>query len=125
MFDHVSIGVKSLERARAFYDATLAPLGYDRLSNFGNTVGYGSERARFWVSQVERPVPADRESGLHFCFVAPSKAAVDAFYTAGIAKGGEDNGKPGVRPDYGQFYYAAYIIDPDGYRLEAFFHMAE
>ena len=125
MFDHMSIGVKSLERARDFYDAALAPLGYDRLSNLDNTIGYGSERARFWVSQVERPVPADRESGLHFCFVAPSKEAVDAFYAAGMAKGGEDNGKPGVRPDYGQFYYAAYIIDPDGYRLEAYFHMAE
>lgn len=125
MFDHVSIGVESLERARDFYDAALAPLGYDRLSNADKAIGYGSERARFWVIEAERPVPADRESGLHFCFIAPSKAAVEAFHAAGIAKGGEDNGKPGVRPDYGQFYYAAYIIDPDGYRLEAYFQMAE
>lgn len=125
MFDHMSIGVKSLERARNFYDAALAPLGYERLANSDNAIGYGSERARFWIIQVERPVPADRESGLHFCFIAPSKAAVEAFHAGGIANGGEDNGKPGVRPDYGQFYYAAYIIDPDGYRLEAYFQMAE
>ncbi|WFU07905.1 VOC family protein [Rhizobium sp. CB3090] len=125
MFDHISIGVKSLERARQFYDATLAPLGYERLSNFDGTIGYGAERAQFWVMEVERPVPADRGSGLHFCFVAPSKEAVDAFYAAGLANGGLDNGKPGIRPDYSQFYYAAFIIDPDGYRLEAYFQTGE
>jgi catechol 2,3-dioxygenase-like lactoylglutathione lyase family enzyme len=125
MFDHISIGVKTLERSQQFYDATLAPLGYDRLSNFGRTVGYGAERAAFWVAEVEHPVPADRKSGLHFCFVAPSKDAVDAFYAAGLANGGEDNGAPGIRPDYSQFYYAAFMIDPDGYRLEAYFRVPE
>src|SRR4051812_29728252 len=120
MFDHVSIGVKSLDRSRQFYDAALAPLGYERLSNFDGTMGYGAERPAFWVSEVERPVPADRGSGLHFCFVATSEEAVDAFYAAALANGGEDNGPPGIRPDYSQFYYAAFIIDPDGYRLEAF-----
>ena len=125
MFDHISIGVKDLARAQAFYDAALAPLGYERLSNFDGTIGYGAERAQFWVSEVERPVPADRGSGLHFCFVAPSQAAVDAFYAAGMANGGEDNGSPGIRPDYSQFYYAAFVIDPDGYRLEAYFQTGE
>ncbi len=125
MFDHISIGVKDLARAQAFYDAALAPLGYERLSNFDGTVGYGAERAQFWVSEVERPVPADRGSGLHFCFVAPSQEAVDGFYAASIANGGADNGKPGIRPDYSQFYYAAFIIDPDGYRLEAYFKTGE
>lgn len=125
MFDHISIGVKELARAQRFYDAALAPLGYERLSNFDGTIGYGAERAQFWVSEVERPVPADRGSGLHFCFVAPSQAAVDAFYAAGMANGGEDNGSPGIRPDYSQFYYAAFVIDPDGYRLEAYFQTGE
>ena len=125
MFDHISIGVKSLERARQFYDAALGKLGYDRLSNADDMIGYGSERVNLWVMQVERPVVADRQSGLHFCFVAPSQAAVDAFHAAGIANGGEDNGQPGVRPDYGQFYYAAFVIDPDGYRLEAYFKRPE
>jgi catechol 2,3-dioxygenase-like lactoylglutathione lyase family enzyme len=125
MFDHISIGVKDLARAQHFYDAALSPLGYERLTNFDGTVGYGAERAQFWVSEVERPVPADRGSGLHFCFVAPSREAVDAFHAAGIANGGEDNGQPGIRPDYSQFYYAAFVIDPDGYRLEAYFKIGE
>lgn len=125
MFDHISIGVKSIDKARQFYDAALAPLGYERLSNFGTTVGYGAERAAFWVMQAERPVVPDLKSGLHFCFVAPSREAVEAFHAAAIANGGQDNGAPGVRPDYGQFYYAAFIIDPDGYRLEAYFNIPE
>jgi catechol 2,3-dioxygenase-like lactoylglutathione lyase family enzyme len=125
MFDHISIGVKNIESARQFYDAALAPLGYERLSNFDNTIGYGAERPAFWVMQVERPVVPDMKSGLHFCFVAPSEAAVEAFYAAGLANGGKDNGPPGIRPDYGQFYYAAFVIDPDGYRLEAYFHKSE
>ncbi|MFT4003069.1 MAG: VOC family protein [Rhizobium sp.] len=125
MFDHISIGVKDLATAQKFYDAALAPLGYERLSNFDGTIGYGADRAQFWVNEVERPVPADRGSGLHFCFVAPSQAAVDGFHAAGIANGGEDNGQPGIRPDYSQFYYAAFVIDPDGYRLEAYFQTGE
>ncbi|MBB3310801.1 catechol 2,3-dioxygenase-like lactoylglutathione lyase family enzyme [Rhizobium sp. BK196] len=125
MFDHISIGVKSLDRSRQFYDAALAPLGYERLSNFEGTMGYGADRPAFWVSEVERPVPADRGSGLHFCFVATSEEAVNAFYAAALASGGEDNGPPGIRPDYSQFYYAAFIIDPDGYRLEAFYNKPE
>jgi catechol 2,3-dioxygenase-like lactoylglutathione lyase family enzyme len=125
MFDHVSIGVKSLERARQFYDAALAPLGYDRLSNSDHMIGYGPERVGFWIIEAESPVTPDLKSGLHFCFVAPSEAAVDAFYVAAIANGGEDNGPPGIRPDYSQFYYAAFTVDPDGYRLEAYFPKGE
>jgi len=125
MFYHISIGVKARTRAQPFYDAALPPLGYGGVTNFDGRVGYGGERAQFWVREVEPPVPADRGSGLHFCFVAPSQAAVDAFYAAGIANGGEDNGKPGIRPDYSQFYYAAFVIDPDGYRLEAYFKTGE
>ncbi|WP_454856173.1 VOC family protein [Rhizobium binxianense] len=125
MFDHVSIGVKSLERARRFYDAALSPLGYDRLSNSDGMIGYGAERVGFWVMETEHPVPADMRSGLHFCFVAPSEEAVRAFHAGGVANGGTDNGEPGVRPDYSQFYYAAFVIDPDGYRLEAYFQRPE
>jgi catechol 2,3-dioxygenase-like lactoylglutathione lyase family enzyme len=125
MFDHVSIGVKSLERAQKFYDAALSPLGYERLTNFGNVSGYGAERVSLWVAEVAKPVVADMESGLHFCFVAPTEASVDAFYAQGLANGGTDNGPPGVRPDYSEFYYAAFVIDPDGYRLEAYFKRPE
>ena len=125
MFDHVSIGVKDLERARRFYDAALAPLGYERLSNSDRVIGYGPDEVGLWVIQAEHPVVADMQSGLHFCFVAPDEAAVDAFHSAAVASGGTDNGEPGIRPDYGRFYYAAFVIDPDGYRREAYFHKGE
>jgi catechol 2,3-dioxygenase-like lactoylglutathione lyase family enzyme len=88
-------------------------------------IGYGPERVGLWVMQVDHPIVPDMQSGLHFCFVAPDEAAVDAFHAAAIASGGTDNGEPGIRPDYGRFYYAAFIIDPDGYRLEAYFHKGE
>jgi catechol 2,3-dioxygenase-like lactoylglutathione lyase family enzyme len=68
---------------------------------------------------AERPVPADDQSGLHLSFHAPSRAAVDAFHAAALAEGGSDNGKPGLRADYGAKYYAAFVKDPEGYRLEA------
>lgn len=125
MFDHISIGVKNLDRSKPFYDAALTPLGFARQSEMGKMVGYGETRGTLWLTEVERPVLPDLRSGLHFCFSAPSKEAVEAFYQGGMANGGTDNGRPGVRPEYAQFYYAAFIIDPDGYRLEAFFHMPE
>ncbi len=90
MFDHVSIGVSDIARAKRFYDAALAP------------------------------VPADPNSGLHFCFLAPHETAVQAFHAAALRAGGEDNGGPGIRREYSPGYYAAFAIDPDGYRVEAF-----
>ena len=72
------------------------------------------------ISPTARPVPADMESGLHFCFGAPTRASVDAFHAAALGAGGADNGGPGLRADYGPGYYAAFAIDPDGYRIEAY-----
>ncbi|WP_309085297.1 VOC family protein [Chelativorans sp.] len=120
MLDHVSIGVRDLERARRFYDAALEPLGYSRLSAGVASLGYGHDLVSLWVNTAERPVPPDETSGLHFCFGAPSRQSVDAFHTAAVAAGGRDNGGPGLRPEYGPAYYAAYVIDPDGYRIEAY-----
>jgi catechol 2,3-dioxygenase-like lactoylglutathione lyase family enzyme len=74
---------------------------------------------------AERPVAADEKSGLHFCFAAPNAAAVDAFHAAGLRAGGQDNGAPGLRPVYAPDYYAAFIIDPDGYRIEAYYGPGE
>src|ERR1700740_544857 len=70
-------------------------------------------------------VPADEKSGLHFCFTAPDAAAVDAFHAAALRSGGRDNGAPGLRSIYGPDYYAAFIIDPDGYRIEAYYGPGE
>ena len=120
MIDHLSIGVRSVAAARRFYDAVLAPLGYRLLQDYPTSLGYGDAHAELWLLEAERPVPADDKSGLHLCFAAPSRKAVDAFHQAALASGGRDNGKPGLRGDYAPNYYAAFAVDPDGYRLEAY-----
>ena len=119
MLDHVSIGVRDIAKARAFYDAALKPLGYTCLSADETSLGYGEATVGFWIGLAERPVADDPNSGLHFCFIAPSRESVAAFHAAALAAGGRDNGKPGVREAYGPNYFAAYACDPDGYRLEA------
>jgi catechol 2,3-dioxygenase-like lactoylglutathione lyase family enzyme len=108
MFDHISIGVRDISKAKAFYDAALKPLGLSCLSADETSLGYGKEAPRFWVNAAEQPVRDDPKSGLHFCFTA-------------TAHGGRDNGKPGLRKDYGPNYYAAFVHDPEGYRLEAYY----
>jgi catechol 2,3-dioxygenase-like lactoylglutathione lyase family enzyme len=120
VINHVSIGVRELGRTKRFYDAALRPLGYTCLSEGAESLGYGQDRAAFWISATNHPVPADERSGLHFCFTAPTRASVNDFHTAALAAGGRDNGKPGLRTEYGPNYYAAFVIDPDGYRLEAY-----
>jgi catechol 2,3-dioxygenase-like lactoylglutathione lyase family enzyme len=120
MFDHVSIGVADLARAKRFYDAALAPLGYSCLQESASELGYGRGKVGFWIAPTGNPVPPDDKSGLHFCFDAATREAVDAFHAAALRAGGRDNGRPGIRPDYTQPYYAAFAIDPDGYRLEAY-----
>ena len=119
MLDHISIGVRNIGAARRFYDAAFKPLGYKCLYEAEGSLGYGKDAPQFWVSVSERPVPAEPSSGLHFCFEAPTRTSVDAFHAAALAAGGRDNGKPGLRPDYGDKYYAAFVVDPDGFRIEA------
>ncbi|MDE2261618.1 MAG: VOC family protein [Gammaproteobacteria bacterium] len=121
MIDHVSIGVRNVAASKRFYDAALPPLGYKCLSESAESLGYGAKAPALWVGAAERPVAADGKSGLHLCFSAPNRKSVDAFHAAGLASGGLDNGGPGLRADYGAGYYAAYLMDPDGYRIEAYF----
>src|SRR5262245_32320434 len=120
MIDHVSIGVRDIARTKRFYDAALKPLGYACLSEGAEALGYGREAVAFWISAAERPVAADAKSGLHFCFDAPTRKSVEAFHAAALKAGGRDDGKPGLRADYGPTYYAAFVVDPDGYRIEAY-----
>ena len=96
---------------------------YTRIADHLQNEGFYQKAAALYKKILK--IKPDLESGLHFCFVATSEEAVNAFYAAALANGGEDNGAPGIRPDYSQFYYAAFIIDPDGYRLEAFFNKPE
>ena len=120
MIDHVSIGVRSIGATKRFYDSALQPLGYKALSESPGSLGYGNDAIQFWMSETDRPVVADEKSGLHFCFSAPTRKSVDEFHAAALAAGGRDNGHPGLRADYGADYYAAFVVDPDGYRLEAY-----
>jgi catechol 2,3-dioxygenase-like lactoylglutathione lyase family enzyme len=127
MITHVSIGVRDIHRSKRFYDAALEPLGYKCLRAARSLVGYGYGRdsIALWVVQAEHPVSADEKSGLHFCFTAANASAVDAFHAAALRSGGHDNGALALRLIYGPDYYAAFIIDPDGYRIEAYYGPGE
>jgi catechol 2,3-dioxygenase-like lactoylglutathione lyase family enzyme len=127
MIAHVSIGVRDVERSKRFYDAVLEPLGYKciRAARTLTGYGYGRDSIALWVVSAEHPVPADEKSGLHFCFRGPTAEAVAAFHAAALRSGGHENGAPGLRPEYGPNYYAAFIIDPDGYRIEAYYGPGE
>lgn len=120
MINHVSIGVRDIARTKRFYDAALKPLGYSCLSSGETSLGYGRDAVVLWISATDHPVPADDKSGLHFCFDAPTRKSVADFHGAALKAGGHDNGKPGVRADYAPNYYAGFVVDPDGYRLEAY-----
>jgi catechol 2,3-dioxygenase-like lactoylglutathione lyase family enzyme len=125
MFDHISIGVRDIARTGRFYDAALKPLGLSRLSDGETSLGYGRDAVGLWILAADQPVAADPQSGLHFCFAAPNARSVADFHAAALASGGTDNGAPGLRTDYGPDYLAAYVIDPDGYRLEAYCPVAQ
>lgn len=120
MFDHISIGVDDLGGAKAFYDPALKKLGYRCLYEDKSSLGYGVDKVSFWVLATPASGSLNDFPGLHFCFSAPSRESVDAFHAAALKKGGKDNGAPGIRPDYGADYYAAFVVDPHGYRLEAY-----
>jgi catechol 2,3-dioxygenase-like lactoylglutathione lyase family enzyme len=119
MIDHCSLPVTKLQRSAAFYDAVLAPLGYRRLMEFDEAIGYGDHHPAFWIGVGARPVAG---AGLHVAFAAGDRPAVDAFHAAGLAAGARDDGPPGLRPHYHPDYYAAFLVDPDGYKVEAVCH---
>jgi len=120
MISHASFGVVSLERAIAFYDPVLGALGYMRVWKHDAVAGYGIRDGQDQLALFERPDGAAAPGqGFHLAFEAKSQAAVDAFHAAALAHGGSDLGGPGLRPRYGASYYAAFVTDPDGYKLEA------
>ena len=126
VLDHLCISVSDLARSRRFYEAALMPLGYRVVSLSGRTIGFGVPEGPgrsadpggdFWLAEETFGPPLP-----HFAFAAATRAAVDAFFAAALAAGGTDNGAPGLRPRYHPGYYAAFIIDPDGYNVEAVYH---
>jgi catechol 2,3-dioxygenase-like lactoylglutathione lyase family enzyme len=118
MIDHVSIGVRDLAASARFYETALAPIGYAKLREKPNTVGFGKRYADFWLNARPGMAPSAPDSGLHICLRAPNPEAVDAFHAAALSCGASDDGAPGVRPEYNDAYYAAFIRDLDGHRVE-------
>ncbi|MCO6418580.1 VOC family protein [Siccirubricoccus sp. KC 17139] len=117
MIDHVSIPVSTLALG-GFYDAVLRPLGLARLVERPRQLGYGKRYPELWLNLREgHAAPAG--TGHHLCLRAPDEAAVRAFHAAALAAGGRDDGAPGPRAAAMTGYYAAFILDPDGNRLEA------
>ncbi len=121
IISHVSIGTNDFARAVAFYDAVLPTLGCQQLMAHPGAVAYGKQYAEFWVHTPIDGQPATSGNGTHIGFIAPTPAAVHAFYEAALAMGGVDEGAPGARPDYGAPYYGCFIRDPDGHKVEAAF----
>ena len=121
IIDHLTIGVSDVERSRRFYAQALAPLGFEELGPWSDE----QREMSFGTSEADDFAISDRyEPGgqLHIAFAADTAEQVDAFHVAAIAAGGTDNGAPGLRPEYSEGYYGAFVLDPDGHNVEAVFH---
>ncbi len=119
MIDHVSVGVRDLDRAARFYEPTLAALGLARLVTRPATIGFGKAYPEFWINLRTAMARAAHEGGTHICLRAKTTTEVDAFHAAALASGGLSDGPPGLRPHDRVRYYAAFVLDPDGNRIEA------
>jgi catechol 2,3-dioxygenase-like lactoylglutathione lyase family enzyme len=118
VIDHIGFEVSDLERSSRFYDAVLYALGARRMVQTEHAVAYGVNGPHLWiVNRPGRPRPPGAGYG-HVALRASGKVAVDAAHAGGLANGGSDDGAPGMRPQYGRRYYAAYLRDPDGLRVE-------
>ena len=120
ILSHVSIGTNDLDRALAFYDEVLPTVDAKRQHEVaGVAVAYGKYFPEFWVQRPLDGGSANPGNGTHFSFIAPSKAAVDAFHAAAVQAGARDDGAPGPRPAYGDAYYGCFVYDLDGHKIEA------
>lgn len=125
MLDHIGFPVSDFDRAKAFYAAALAPLGYalvmevtnEQTGGHGSHAGFGDGHPDFWIGTGKAAA-----TSTHVAFRAKDRATVEAFYAAAIAAGGRDNGAPGIRPHYHKDYYGAFVLDPDGNNIEAVCH---
>jgi catechol 2,3-dioxygenase-like lactoylglutathione lyase family enzyme len=124
LFSYISLGTRDLTRAIAFYDAALAPLGHSQISDYdsdGRSAAWGLDDPgpHLWITEPFDGSPASVGNGTMVSFLAQSRSAVAAFHQAALAQGGTDEGAPGLRPQYGPHFYAAYVRDPDGNKLNA------
>lgn len=135
MIDHINIRVTDYERSKRFYQKVLAPLGYSLTMETASGAGFGRDFVPdFWIKQgptIKYDISAVSETAgcggiaIHVAFASDDRATVDAFYRAALAGGGNHNGEPSLRAEYHPNYYSAFILDPDGYNIEAVCHKAE
>jgi catechol 2,3-dioxygenase-like lactoylglutathione lyase family enzyme len=133
MLDHISLRVADYERSKKFYEAALAPLGYTLMMESDSGAGFRRQFIPdFWIKQGEvistgghAEVPGCGGPFIHVAFASDDRKTVDAFYRAALAAGARDNGAPGLRPNYHPNYYGAFVLDPDGYNIEAVCHKAQ
>jgi catechol 2,3-dioxygenase-like lactoylglutathione lyase family enzyme len=119
MIDHVSIAVRDLAASARFYAEVLATLGYEKLADRPATIGFGKKYPEFWLNERRNMTPVDADTGAHVCLRASSVEAVQAFHAAAIKAGGTSDGAPGPRSGQIGGYYAAFIRDPEGNKIEA------
>jgi catechol 2,3-dioxygenase-like lactoylglutathione lyase family enzyme len=133
MIDHISFSVNNFDESVKFYDETLKILGYERLMNFNDAehkvAGYGKEgKPSFWIGEATHPNLDEyigRARGCHTAFLAPDEHAINKWYLKAIELGAKDNGAPGPRTEYHPGFYGAFVVDPNGWRIEAVFHNFE
>ena len=127
LIDHVTLIVSDSERSKAFYEEALAPLGVKPIMEFGKACGFGRDKKPdFWIGQGPTGFQTAEQlkviTPTHLAFSARTRDEVDGFYTAAMAAGGRDYGKPGIREIYHPHYYGAFVLDPDGHDVEAVIH---
>ena len=118
MIDHISIAVRDIKASGRFYEALLAPLGMRRVREWPTSIGFGKTYPEFWFNERAELEPLD-DNGAHVALRAPDTKAVDAFHAAALAAGAHSDGAPGMRHEYSPHYYAAFVRDWDGNRIEA------
>jgi len=120
MIDHISIAVRDLNKAETFYSAVLKTLGFAKMREWPDAaIGFGKKHPEFWINKRAGMPRIAEDSGVHICLRAPDTASVDAFHAAALQAGGSSDGEPGLRPHYNLRYYAAFVRDLDGNRIEA------
>lgn len=129
VLDHVGLSVRDLAKSIAFYRAALEPLGIKLLMEYGTAAGFGRGKPEFWLSGAKTSYQSEAQlqtiTPIHVCLAARTRAEVDAFHRAALAAGGRDFGAPGIRAEYHQNYYGAFILDLDGHNVEACTHHPE
>ena len=125
MLSHVSLGTNDADRAARFYDPVLAVLGMRKIGERDGAIDYGTCMTVFSLEKPTDGQPASVGNGVHIAFLAGKRAQVDEFYRLALAHGGSDAGPPGLRPEYDANYYAAFVHDPDGNKIEAVTFLAE